>query len=60
MRQNFLHWFTFCIALGVLFVAGLILFGMIEVEHKGRVVLLVLLAFAVIYMNFKSSKKEKD
>ena len=56
MRKSFLHWFTFCIALGVLFLAGLILFGMIEVEHKGRVILLVLMAFAVIYMNFRKSK----
>ena len=56
MRNNFLHWFAFCIALGVLFVAGLILFGLIEVEHKGRVILLVLLAFAIIYMNFRNSK----
>ncbi len=56
MRNNFLHWFAFCIALGVLFVAGLILFGLIEVEHKGRVILLVLLAFAIIYMNFRKTK----
>lgn len=56
MRNNFLHWFAFCIALGVLFVAGLILFGLIDVEHKGRVILLVLLAFGIIYMNFRKSK----
>ena len=56
MRKSFLHWFAFCIALGVLFVAGLILFGLIDVEHKGRVVLLVLLAFAIIYMNFRKTK----
>ena len=54
MRKSFLHWFAFCIALGVLFVAGLILFGLIDVEHKGRVVLLVLLAFVIIYMNFRN------
>ena len=56
MRNNFLFLFAFCIALGVLFVAGLILFGLIDVEHKGRVILLVLLAFGIIYMNFRKSK----
>ena len=57
MRNSFLQWFSFCIALGVLFLAALIIFGVIDVEHKGRVVLLVIMALAVIIMNFRSSKK---
>lgn len=57
MKNSFLLWFSFCIALGVLFLAALIIFGVIDVEHKGRVVLLVIMALAVIIMNFRSSKK---
>ncbi|MBQ3465891.1 MAG: hypothetical protein IJH22_03065 [Firmicutes bacterium] len=57
LKKNFLHYFSFVAALGVLFFVVLMLFGMIEVEHKGRVVLLVILAFAMIYMSFKSPKE---
>ena len=57
MRNSFLQWFSFCIALGVLFFVGLMLFGTIEVEHKGRVAILVLMAAAIIYMNFRKPKK---
>ncbi len=58
MRNSFLQWFSFVIALGVLFLAALMIFGVIDVEHKGRVVLLVLMAFAIIYMNFRSPGKK--
>ena len=57
MRNSLLLWFSFCIALGVLFLAALIIFGVIDVEHKGRVVILVAMALAVIIMNFRNAKK---
>lgn len=57
MKKSFLQWFSFCIALGVLFFVVLMLVGMIEVEHKGRVVILVLMAAAIIYMNFRKPKE---
>lgn len=59
MKNSFLQWFSFCIALGVLFLAALIIFGVIDVEHKGRVVLLVLMACAIIYMNFRKPKDKQ-
>ena len=54
LKKSFLHYFSFVVALGVLFFVVLMLFGLIEVEHKGRVVILVLLAFAMIYMSFRA------
>ena len=58
MRNSFLQWFSFCVALGVLYFVGLMLFGVIEVEHKGRVAILVLMAAAIIYMNFRKPEKK--
>ncbi|MGX8773982.1 MAG: hypothetical protein ACSW8G_02875 [Bacillota bacterium] len=54
IHKSFLHYFSFIVALGVLFFVVLMLVGLIEVEHKGRVVILVLLAFAMIYMSFRA------
>ena len=53
MRNSFLIWVGFIVALGFLFFVGLMLFGYVDVEHKGRVVLLVILAFAIIYLNLR-------
>ena len=64
LKKSFLHYFSFVVALGVLFFVVLMLFGLIEVEHKGRVVILVLLAFAMLYMSFRpptdDDKKDGD
>ena len=57
MRNSFLQWFSFVVALGVLFFVALMLFGVIEMQHKGRAIILVIMALAVIYMNFRSSKR---
>ena len=56
MKNSFINWLAFCIALGVLFFTVLVLVGMIDVDHKERLVLLVLLAGAIIYMNFRKPK----
>lgn len=58
MKNSFIQWASFIIALGFLFFVVLMLVGYVDVEHKGRVFLLVLMAFAVIYMNFRSPKKK--
>ena len=60
LKKSFLHYFSFVVALGVLFFVVLMLVGMIEVEHKGRVFILVLLAFAMIYMSFRAPSDDDD
>ena len=56
LKSSFLHYFSFVVALGVLFVAALMLFGVIEVVHKGRVILLVVLAAFMIYVSMRPPK----
>lgn len=53
MKNSFINFFTFVIALGFLFFVALMLFGYVDVEHKGRVIILVAMAFAVIIMNMR-------
>ena len=60
LKKSFLHYFSFVVALGVFFFVVLMLVGLIEVEHKGRVVILVLLAAAMIYMSFMAPDEEED
>ena len=58
MKSSFLQYFSFVIAFGVLFLAALMLFGVIDVEHKGRIVILVIMAVAIIVMTKKPSDKK--
>jgi len=58
MKNSFLQYFSFVIAFGVLFLAALMLFGVIDVEHKGRIVILVIMAVAIIVMTKKPSDKK--
>ena len=60
LKKSFLHYFSFVVALGVFFFVVLMLVGLIEVEHKGRVVILVLLAAAMIYMSFRPPGDDGD
>ena len=58
MKNSFLQYCSFVIAFGVLFLAALMLFGVIDVEHKGRIVILVIMAVAIIVMTKKPSDKK--
>ena len=58
MKNSFLIWASFIIALGFLFFVVLMLFGYVDVEHKGRVVLLVIMAFAIIYANMRRPRNK--
>ena len=58
MKNSFLQYFSFVIAFGVLFLAALMLFGVIDVEHKGRIFILVIMAVAIIVMTKKPSDKK--
>ena len=58
MKNSFIQWAGFIIALGFLFFVVLMLFGYVDVEHKGRVFLLVAMAFAVIYLNMRRQGKK--
>ena len=53
MKNRFINFFTFVVALGFLFFVVLMLFGYIDLEHKGRVVILVAMALAIIIMNMR-------
>lgn len=53
MKNSFTQWAGFILALGFLFFVVLMLFGYVDVEHKGRVFILVAMAFAIIYMNMR-------
>ncbi len=58
MKNSFLIWAGFIIALGFLFFVVLMLFGYVDVEHKGRVFILVAMAFAIIYLNMRKPGKK--
>ena len=58
MKNRFINFFTFIVALGFLFFVVLMLFGYVDVEHKGRVFLLVAMAFAVIFLNMRRQGKQ--
>jgi len=53
MKNSFINFLAFVIALGFLFFVVLMLFGYVDVEHKGRVVLLVAMALAIIVLNLR-------
>ena len=53
MKNSFINFLAFVIALGFLFFVVLMLFGYVDVEHKGRAVLLVAMALAIIILNMR-------
>ena len=53
MKNSFINFLAFVIALGFLFFVVLMLFGYVDVEHKGRVVLLVAMALAIFILNMR-------
>ena len=58
MKNSFVQWAGFIIALGFLFFVVLMLFGYVDVEHKGRVFLLVAMAAVIIFMNMRRQGKK--
>ena len=58
MKNRFINFFTFVVALGFLFFVALMLFGYVDVAHKSRVFLRVAMAFAVIYLNMRRQGKK--